>query len=527
MIGAHPSSFSFPPSDISYYYHCLPGEFFSCVRQHDFRDVQLIAMFFRSRAIIFYALALSLTLLYSASVLYAQSDAVAGDGEADPIRLFERGQDAHARGELEQALKLYDQAIELSPEFPEAEYQRASALLSLGRLPEAEKGFRRASELRSDWAMPQAALGGLLARLNRFDEALKYLNRALELDAKSASALVGLADLRLRTKAGRDLLQPLLERLRSATVNAGANASVWAARGSLERALGDTAAAMASLDRALSIDPRNSAALMERAEMRARAGEFERAIEDARAAQAVSGAQAASASLLLARIYAQAGKKQEALAILDGLDQVTKDLPETVALRVSILMGGELDAGSRAALEKVLEREPRNAPLLARLGALYRTDDPARAVAYYRRALEIEPRNADYATGYGAALVRARRFTEAVVILRQVTATASDNYTAHANLATALYESKRFQEALTEYAWIVGAKPELAITYFFIATAHDQLGEYVEALAAYEAFLARADPQDNGSQIEKVNLRLPTLRDQVKRGEGKKKDRKS
>jgi tetratricopeptide (TPR) repeat protein len=316
--------------------------------------------------------------------------------------------------------------------------------------------------------------------------------------------------------------------LRSASASAEASASLWAARGSLERALGDTAAAQSSLDRALSIDPRNSAALMERAEMRASAGEFERAIEDARAAhEAAGGAHSTSASLLLARIYAQAGKKQEALATLNALDETTKELPETVALRVSILMGGELDAGSRAALEKVLEREPRNAPLLARLGALYRLDDPARAVEYYRRALEIEPRNADYATGYGAALLQARRFTEAVVILRQVTATAPDNYTAHANLATALYESKRFQEALAEYAWIVAAKPELAITYFFIATAHDLLGEYAEALAAYEAFLARADPQDNGSQIEKVQLRLPTLRDQVKRGEGKKKERKS
>src|SRR4051794_31396125 len=199
-------------------------------------------MLFRSRAIITFALALSLTLLYSASVLHAQSDGVAGDGEADPIRLFERGQDAHARGDLELALRLYDQALELSPEFPEAEYQRAAALLSLGRLPEAEKGFRRAIELRSDWAMPQAALGGLLVRLNHFDEAEKYLNRALELDAKSTSALVALADLRVHTKAGRASLQPLLERLRSVTsASAEASASLWAARGALERALGDTA----------------------------------------------------------------------------------------------------------------------------------------------------------------------------------------------------------------------------------------------------------------------------------------------
>jgi hypothetical protein len=64
------------------------------------------------------------------------------------------------------------------------------------------------------------------------------------------------------------------------------------------------------------------------------------------------------------------------------------------------------------------------------------------------------------------------------------------------------------------------AKPDLAATYFFIATAHDYLGEYPAALAAYETFLARADEQTNKLEIEKVNLRLPSLRNQVKRGEG-------
>ncbi|MGB7923803.1 MAG: tetratricopeptide repeat protein [Pyrinomonadaceae bacterium] len=478
-------------------------------------------MFFRSRATIIYALVFSFTLLLCPCFAYAQTDAGAGDGEADPIKLFERGQDAHARGDLQLAAQLYEEAIKLRPEFPEAEYQRATALVALNRATEAEQGFRRAVELRSDWAMPAAALGALLVRLNRLDEALKHLNRALELDAKNGVALVALSDLRLRAKAGRDLLQPLLERLRAATASEEATASLWAARASLERAMGDTSEATASLERALGLDPRNSAARMERAEMRAAAGDYERAIEDASAAQ--RGTQAASASLLLARIYAQAGRNADALRTLDALDEATKALPETVALCNAILTGGKPDAEGRAALEKILEREPRNAPLLARLGAIYRTDDPARAMEYYRRALEIEPRNVDYATGYGAALVQARRYQEAVSILRQVVEVAPGNYTAHANLATALYEAKRFAEALTEYGWIVRAKPELAATYFFIATAHDNLGEYDEALAAYEGFLARADAQKDQTEIEKVNLRLPSLRNQIKRGDGKKK----
>jgi tetratricopeptide (TPR) repeat protein len=476
----------------------------------------------RPRIIVIYALAVSLALLFCASASSAQTGF--DEGEADPVKLFERGQDAHASGRLELALSLYEAALKLRPEFPEAEYQLAAALLSLNRLPEAEKAFRRAGELRPGWALPPAALGALLLRSNRFDEAEKFLGRALELDSANAVALIALADLRLRTKAARDVLRLLLERLRSATAREDATASLWAARSSIEGALDERAAAMASFDRALVIDPRNVAARLERAKMRAGVGDYERAIEDARAARR-DGAAATDASLLLAKIYAQAGRKDEALSTLDGLDDAARRLPEAVALRNAILVDGAADAGARAALEKILEREPGNAQLLARLGALYRTDDPPRAVEYYRRALAAEPRNAAYATGYGAALVQAGRLADAVAILRQVLAVAPDNYAAHANLATALYELKRFSEALDQYEWVVGAKPELAATYFFIATAHDYLGEYEEALAAYQAFLARADAQKNQLEVEKVNLRLPTLRNQIKRGEGKKRSK--
>jgi tetratricopeptide (TPR) repeat protein len=128
-----------------------------------------------------------------------------------------------------------------------------------------------------------------------------------------------------------------------------------------------------------------------------------------------------------------------------------------------------------------------------------------------------------HATGYASALVQARRFNEAAVVLRRILAVEPENFTAHTNLATALYELKDFPAALAEFQWLLGRKPDLVVAYYFIATAHDFLGEYADALAAYETFLARADARQNQLAIDKGNLRLPSLRNQVKRGEGKKK----
>jgi hypothetical protein len=66
------------------------------------------------------------------------------------------------------------------------------------------------------------------------------------------------------------------------------------------------------------------------------------------------------------------------------------------------------------------------------------------------------------------------------------------------------------------------SKPDLTVAHYFIATAHDYLGEYRQALASYETFLAHADPNANQLEIEKVKLRLPSLRRQIQRGEGAK-----
>ncbi|HEV7842828.1 MAG TPA: tetratricopeptide repeat protein, partial [Pyrinomonadaceae bacterium] len=313
----------------------------------------------------------------------------------------------------------------------------------------------------------------------------------------------------------------LLTRLQQATASEGVTASLWVARASVERELGEKAEALTSVNNALSQDSKNSQALMERAEIQLSAGDFQSAIKDAQAARQLAP-QALNGTLFLAHVLASAGRVDEALKLLDALDDEKKRLPEVVEMRSRFTAPVEPQTEDRVALEKLLQEQPRNAPLLARLCVLYRADDAARALSYCRRALEIEPANVDYATGYAAALVRAKRFEEAVQLLRRVVASAPDNYAAHANMATALYELKLFPEALIEYDWIIRSKPDLAVAYFFIATAHDQLGQFTEALAAYEKFLEKADPKTNQLEIDKVKLRLPSLRNQIRRGEGAK-----
>jgi tetratricopeptide (TPR) repeat protein len=453
----------------------------------------------------------------------AQTVDAFGDDAADPVRLFERGQSAHAHGELEKALAYYEQALKVRPEFPEAEFQRGNALASLSRLPEAEKAFRLAITYKKNWVLPYSALGVVLMRQNRDKEAEESFRQALNLDQNENIALRMLSDLRLR--AGDTATA--LELAKRATANADAPASAWVSLALAEKARGNKAGARAAVDHVLAKEPENVAALLERADLLTDEKNFEPAMVDLKLAAKLKPSDKAVTSRL-AYVLQQAGKTEEAAAVA-----------KAAGIEVQVATGDgkagvvgtpeEIEAANstepaiaRKALEKLLEKNPRSAMLLGRLGASYRKDDPARSLDFYRRAAEIQPDAPEYALGYGAALVQARRFAEAAGILRQVVKAAPDNYVAHANLATALYESKLYPEAIPEYEWILNAKPEVAVAYYFIATSHDYLGEYPEALASYEKFLAVADATTNQLEIDKVKLRLPMLRRQIQLKEGAK-----
>ena len=162
------------------------------------------------------------------------------EGETDPIKLFERGQNAHAKNEYKAAIELYDAAIKLKPEFPEAEFQRAMALLAANRNEEALEGFNRAVALRPNWPMAYAKFGNFLSFTGSFDrQAEPILRRAIELDDKNLDATVALAVLRQR--AGD--VNEAVKLIRAATLLKDATSHTWRRRAYIENAASDTTAA--------------------------------------------------------------------------------------------------------------------------------------------------------------------------------------------------------------------------------------------------------------------------------------------
>jgi tetratricopeptide (TPR) repeat protein len=470
------------------------------------------------------ALAVAL-IVFAAPRARAQAEDEFDEDAPDPVKLYRQAQAAYTRGaqsksqeEFEAALGFVERAIKLNPEFTEAEYLRALALMRLGRAAEAERGLRRAMELKPDWLLPPAALGDMLARApGREREAEEILGRALKNDPNHLPSIVLLAELHKRAGDNKGALEFMV---RATNLLDTADPAIWAVRGELELAEGDRAGALKTFSRVIRMDEGHRVARLRRAEIYIEQKEFDRAVKDLQALEEPARKDQELALAVVAA-YARAGDKEGGRRVLGLLPESARNSPEAARLRAALdEVACEETAESRERLEQLLLTEPENTSLLYCLCNLYRTAEPERSLTYCKRAAELQPSSVRYATGYAAALVQLRRFAEAAAVLKSVVSAAPDDYVARANYATALYELKLYKESIAEYKWMAQARPETAVIHYFIGTAHDHLGEYEDALRAYETFLARADAQTNSLEIDKVNLRLPTLRNQIKRGEG-------
>lgn len=444
-------------------------------------------------------------MLLLAAVVVSQ-DAAAPDA----VAIFNRGQDLHEKGDLAGAIKLYDEAIKLMPEFAEAEYQRGTAWLALSNLPEAERSFRRALEIRSDWTLPMTSLGSLLVRKNAFIEAEDFLRKVLEIDPLTPPAIGALAELKLKTHAPPAVLEELLKQIGRVTGRPNTAPTLWTTRAQLESVLGKRDAAKKSLTNVLSVDPKNRVALFLLADIAVAEGDVVAAKSIADRLTPGDSADGDALNLLRANIAASEARYDDAAKLLGGIQSVTPAIAEFGARLKAV------QTDNTAELEKLLEGDPKNVVVLGRLCELYRRQEPFKALDHCRRAAEAEAGNIGHAVRFGAALVQAKQFDQAVVFLRKVVEAAPDNATARANLATALFQLKRLPEAKAEFQWLINAQPRSAGAYLFLGIIHDQLAEYIDAVANYQQYLKLADPIENKLDIEKVNLRMPALQKKVK-----------
>lgn len=141
-----------------------------------------------------------------------EADDQARNGPDSLAALAELSRLYHANGYLREAWSAYAGLMQAEPGNPLWPYRLASILSGYGQLEDALPLYRNALELDQSYLPAHIRIGDTLLKLNRIDEAKAAYDRALGRDPKNAYALVGIA----RVAIAREDWQTAREKLEAA-----------------------------------------------------------------------------------------------------------------------------------------------------------------------------------------------------------------------------------------------------------------------------------------------------------------------
>ena len=197
-------------------------------------------------------------------------------------------------------------------------------------------------------------------------------------------------------------------------------------------------------------------------------------MQAAAAAKRVDATSDAKVQHALAIYYAQSGNRKRA-AQLETQFARSGDADKTAALRAAML---NLEAGDHVAAiemgEWALRSEDRleTRQLLARAyEAAGRMDD---AIRQRREMVRLSPHSEDAHAELGKLLLRAGRFTAAVVFLEESRASFDKSPQIELELGVALYSLRRFDEAAGRFLRVMELEPAIEQPYVFLARMIDQ-----------------------------------------------------
>ena len=96
-------------------------------------------------------------------------------------------------GQIDSAIAHYQKALEIKPDYAEAQNNLGNALTGRGRVGEAITHFQKALEIKPDFAQAQNSLGNALAGRGQVDSAIAHFQNALKINPDYADAHYNLA----------------------------------------------------------------------------------------------------------------------------------------------------------------------------------------------------------------------------------------------------------------------------------------------------------------------------------------------
>jgi len=320
------------------------------------------------------------------------------------------------RGEYAEALPYLEYAAKRHPGDSLAQTNLAGVLLNLGRSEESLEHARTAVRLNPSSALARIFLGAALARTGNPEEALTEYDEALRLEPRNSQAM-GWKGEALQALGRFEEAEGVLHGMLRVDP---AEPRGHLLLGNLRVAQGDPQAGLVEYDAALALDPRNIAALRNKASLLVRLGRRGDAAQ-ALAAVLLLVPQDGPAHGDLASLLDRQGRRDEALS---HYRRAAALMPEDPAAQMALAgaLGARGDeAGAVEAFRSTLKLDPQSVPALAQLAWILATTpvresrDPGEAVRLAEGACQATGgANPAVLDILAAAYASAGRFPEAV-----------------------------------------------------------------------------------------------------------------
>jgi tetratricopeptide (TPR) repeat protein len=288
------------------------------------------------------------------------------------------------RGNLEEAIDHFRQALQIDPDYAEAHGNLGNALLERGALEEALEHYREALRINPA-AGAHNNLGTALLKQERLEEAIEHFRRALEINFRHVDARYNLGFALARRGESEEAVKHLRQvlELRPDHVRAHNNLAIALA------SRGELAEAIKHFRKVLEIDPKDVRAHNNLAITLASGGELAEAIKHFRSALELNPTDAGAHSNLANALLQQGDVDGAIQHLRHALEFSPADLGVRNNLAIILASRGELEEAIRY-FKEALRMDPHFAEAHAGLGrALAQQGKRDEAIRHYQEALRI------------------------------------------------------------------------------------------------------------------------------------------
>jgi tetratricopeptide (TPR) repeat protein len=428
----------------------------------------------------------------SAEAAEPPKPAAAAARPADPSAAyhFMLGYQAELAQNSEQALKEYQAALKADPTALSVKARLATLHFSLGDMPNALRYAEEVADGKADDARMLTHMAGIIAQSGKSEKALNVLDRAIELDPESGEAYFTKGLLLLNLKRPADAEQAM----RGGIARAPDNAVGHYHLGRILLETGKVDEAMASFERALTVNTAFEPAYLALASMYEARHEKDRAVAVLKKYLQQVNPRNREIRHQLVRIYVDAKDYKGARKELEDL--IAEDPSDLDAqLRMALIHGEQKEyAQAIDRLNGILKARPAELKVRDYLGYIYEeSKDTPKALEVYQFNIQLEPSFFEGHLHLGVLYYRLKKFPEATEHLGRAIALNPKQPEAYIVQGLAYLQQEQYDKSAAVFQEGIRHNAKNADLYFNLGTAYDKLNRFDDVVQAMETAI-KLDP---------------------------------